>query len=341
MRLLFLLCLSILISSCNNTSGTKKADTSEQHSERDPNNKPEQVELKKYQNKEWEFILEYPKDYHLLEADLPGDSPVINLYPDSIASKPPFAIHEKPGIPYMAILPKGFGVDGPSGKRKNLKDHKLPVTPNVSLNEEESMVYLLESGEPWAYFLRFQDVPANWTEYGGIFIHFSVSDFSAECISITGKTKSMEQCDPLGKDKVIYSGLINREARTSLLTILGSFNFKTDFKISISDLIEVDSPLPNQEIQFPFRLSGKARGYWFFEGDAPVEILNKNMEKIGETFIKAKGDWMTRDFVAFEGEVDLDAPSGEKGFLVFKRANPSGKNENDRSYKIPVIFPSK
>ena len=31
------------------------------------------------------------------------------------------------------------------------------------------------------------------------------------------------------------------------------------------DLIEVDSPLPNQEIESPLLVTGQARGYWFLK----------------------------------------------------------------------------
>ncbi|HKJ49111.1 MAG TPA: hypothetical protein VJ973_08480, partial [Christiangramia sp.] len=75
--------------------------------------------------------------------------------------------------------------------------------------------------------------------------------------------------------------------------------------------------------------------------DAPVEILDKDLNKIAESYIIAEGEWMTKDFVQFSGTIEFNVKNGEKGYLVFKRANPSDLKENDANYRIPIIFSSK
>ena len=114
-----------------------------------------------------------------------------------------------------------------------------------------------------------------------------------------------------------------------------------EIKSEILDMIEVTNPVADQEIKSPLEINGRAKGYWFFEADAPIEILDKDFNKIAESYIKAEGEWMTKDFVEFSGTIEFDAPYGERGFLVLKKANPSDLKENDSQFRIPIIFSSK
>ena len=106
----------------------------------------------------------------------------------------------------------------------------------------------------------------------------------------------------------------------------------------ISELIQRNTPKEGAVIESPLQLSGKAKGYWFFEADAPVKLLDENEELIAETYIQATDDWMTKDWVNFEGNLQFEITSQESGFLVFERANPSGLEENENQYKFPVRF---
>lgn len=62
---------------------------------------------------------------------------------------------------------------------------------------------------------------------------------------------------------------------------------------------------------------------------------------IAEGIATAKTDWMTTDFVEFEGEltfvVDENVYSN-RGALILKKDNPSGLPENDDALEIPVIL---
>ena len=103
--------------------------------------------------------------------------------------------------------------------------------------------------------------------------------------------------------------------------------------------IVVSVPSANQTISSPVKLSGKARGGWFFEASAPVMIVDDKGTLIGQGHIEAKGDWMTSEFVDFEGSVtfknDLNA---DHGFVVFMNDNPSGMPENAKYVRVPVMF---
>ena len=303
------------------------------------------AEIQTYNNDTWNFAFEYPEDLIVSEGQLPGNSVVINVYPEKMNISKPLVIHEKPEIPYIAFLPKGFGVDAPSGSKKSIKDWNANLNLSFNIDETESQVYLLENGEPWAYFLRFHQLPEKWNKYGGVFMHYAVSNFKASCVSAMGESKPMEQCDPMGEDKVSFSGKVEEESKNKLDKVLESLYFTrkdAEERKDFSDLIKVEKPLPNIEITSPLEIKGKARGSWFFEAEAPVKLVDKDYKVLAETSIKAEGKWMTHDFVPFSGKINFEnAPDDERGYLIFEKSNASGKPELDRKYTLPVLFPPK
>ena len=114
---------------------------------------------------------------------------------------------------------------------------------------------------------------------------------------------------------------------------------------SKADLITVSAPEPMTVVTSPLSLSGEARGYWFFEGDAPVVLTDWDGRIIAESFITAGGDWMTEDKVPFSGELTFTSPYSEgdpdfmrRGTLIFQKDNPSGLPENDDALEIPIRF---
>ena len=331
--------LICLFFSCRNN--TEKDPVQENRKDKHAD-RTETVSSKEYRNEEWNLSLEYPDNYRVLESRLPGNSPVINIYPENIAGNPPFAIHENPDISYIAILPRGFGVDAPGGLQSSFLDSAKTLDLNVGFDKKQSKIYQLKNGDTWAYLLKFQDLPSTWDQYGNVFIHFAIENFKSKCIDPnSGEEKEMSECDPMGNDEVIYSGEINEQSKEEILQILRSLKFENKDKKQISELIKVEQPLPNIDVSSPLVVKGLARGYWFFEASAPIEILDKDFKKIAEGHIKAQGKWMTEDFVDFKGVIEFDAPDDERGYLLFKKANPSGKKENDREYRIPIIFPPK
>lgn len=110
---------------------------------------------------------------------------------------------------------------------------------------------------------------------------------------------------------------------------------------TLSNIIRVEKPLPNMEVQSPLEIKGEARGYWFFEGDFPIALVNEDGKTMARGVALSQGEWMTEDFVPFTAELAFEASAGGRGYLVFYRDNPSNKRENDRNYRLPVIFSSK
>lgn len=103
-------------------------------------------------------------------------------------------------------------------------------------------------------------------------------------------------------------------------------------------LITVSVPASNQFVASPLTVAGQARGYWYFEASAPVKILDANGKMLGESFVTAKGEWMTENFVPFEGTIRFTTPTTPTGTIVFSNDNPSGLPENQKTYSVPVRF---
>ena len=160
MRAIILLLTVCILVSCKNDEKNK----GEPETGKIPAGNKKDLSTREYNNEEWGFSLEYPEDWQILESELPGDVPVINVYSANSGYNPPFTIHEEAANPYMAILPKGFGVDAPSGEQGSLAEWEENLSLAPELNETESKVYLLKSGEPWALYLRFKDTPSGWNE---------------------------------------------------------------------------------------------------------------------------------------------------------------------------------
>ena len=128
--------------------------------------------------------------------------------------------------------------------------------------------------------------------------------------------------------------------------------FGTDYRVSLSatrlirlwlqgncrsDFISLDTPLPGATVYSPITIKGQARGTWFFEGDFPVVLLDAQGRKIASGYASAQGEWMTEDFVRFEGSIPFNSTlSGQQGFLVLKKDNPAGLVQFDDALKIPV-----
>jgi hypothetical protein len=103
--------------------------------------------------------------------------------------------------------------------------------------------------------------------------------------------------------------------------------------------ISIDAPLSNTVVTSPITISGKAKGFWFFEATFPVQLKDANGLVIAESFATAQGEWMTEEFVPFTATIKFVKPTESKtGTLVFKKANASGLPENDDSFEVPVRF---
>lgn len=102
--------------------------------------------------------------------------------------------------------------------------------------------------------------------------------------------------------------------------------------------VRVSSPRPGAVVSSPLAVSGSARGAWFFEADFPARLLDADGRELAATPARAKGEWMTEDFVPFEATLTFGQPATPTGVLVLDRSNPSGLAENAALVALPVRF---
>lgn len=117
-----------------------------------------------------------------------------------------------------------------------------------------------------------------------------------------------------------------------------SFTQDIGNELENSDHIVVEKPRPNERIASPLRVTGKARGTWYFEANFSAEIVDEENKSHGTAVVQAEGEWMTEEFVPFTTEIIFQQPTTQKGKLILRNANPSGLSENAKELIIPVEF---
>lgn len=110
-------------------------------------------------------------------------------------------------------------------------------------------------------------------------------------------------------------------------------------------VICVANPRPEQAIESPLKVTGVARGTWYFEASFPVFLTNWDGLIIAQGVAQAQSDWMTENFVPFEVTLTFESPykPGDpdfmsRGALILQKDNPSGLPEFDAAVEIPVSF---
>jgi hypothetical protein len=301
-----------------------------------------------YENTTYGLSLEIPQEWTPVETpDAAGNNFVTNIIPasSSAATQLPLDVHGDASLSYISILPDGLGTEYPSGQSTTIAGFSGEIPEmDFAVNENESKVFQLENGSVWAYAIRPDNPPNSWADAGFIFAQIAVNDFQAHCYDKDSGTEiSLRNCDPLEGDRFVREGKIDANAAQIIRGILSGMELEdtaeTPGREPIRDLIRVEAPLPNLDIESPYTVKGEAVGYWYFEGSFPVKLYDANDNLLAEGAAEAQGSWMTEDFVPFELTLTFDAPDDERGELVFQRANPSGLAENEREYSLPVIFP--
>ncbi|MFZ2038400.1 MAG: Gmad2 immunoglobulin-like domain-containing protein [Minisyncoccia bacterium] len=105
-----------------------------------------------------------------------------------------------------------------------------------------------------------------------------------------------------------------------------------------TNLINLSNPNPNSENISPLKITGQARGLWFFEASFPIKIQDLEGKTIVSGVATAKDDWMTDDFVNFEAELKFKVSTTTKAVLILEKDNPSGLEENSDSLYLPIVL---
>lgn len=107
------------------------------------------------------------------------------------------------------------------------------------------------------------------------------------------------------------------------------------------DLIVLESPLTKEAIASPLIVKGKARGTWFFEGSFPITLVNWDGLIIGGGYATAQGEWMTTEYVPFEGTITFDRPDtqvSDRGWIILQKDNPTGDPKFDNALEVEITY---
>jgi len=105
-----------------------------------------------------------------------------------------------------------------------------------------------------------------------------------------------------------------------------------------SDDIVPELPVPSAIVGKQFTVSGKARGYWFFEASFPIQVLDKDGKILVSSFATAEDEWMTTEFVNFSADVSIPENYIGLATLVLNKDNPSDMRDKDASISFPITI---
>ena len=116
--------------------------------------------------------------------------------------------------------------------------------------------------------------------------------------------------------------------------------FVRDISGDLHNLIKLESPLSGDTVTSPLKITGQARGTWYFEASFPVKLVDDNGIVLAEAPAQAQGEWMTEEFVPFAVTLNFKTPTTQAGTLMLRNDNPSGDPARDKELRIPVVFGS-
>lgn len=115
---------------------------------------------------------------------------------------------------------------------------------------------------------------------------------------------------------------------------LGKITYKN---ASVNDIVP-ELPSVGAVVGKEFKVTGKARGYWFFEASFPISVLDKNGETLTTSVAKAGGEWMTTDFVNFSADISIPENYTGPATLFLNKDNPSDMRSKDASISFPITI---
>ncbi len=109
------------------------------------------------------------------------------------------------------------------------------------------------------------------------------------------------------------------------------------YKNTSAEYIVVTNPLPGAVTGKEFKVTGKARGF-YFEASFPVQVLDENGQQLFIGPAQAQGEWMVDAFVPFS--IDVKVPDTYIGpaTLVLRKDNPSDMRQYDASISFPFTI---
>lgn len=96
----------------------------------------------------------------------------------------------------------------------------------------------------------------------------------------------------------------------------------------------------NDIVKSPLKISVNSEGKWAgFEGElGTIELFDENDNTIGRCILSTTENWMVIGPVNYHCELEYNAGSPGNGRLLVQKNNPTGEEEFDKSFEIPVQY---
>lgn len=295
-----------------------------------------------FSNSEYSFSLRYDADDWNTATETSFDfSPKYNIYQKPQGTPLTFPITHHSNVTNVSIFPLGIPTEGVFGKT-------IPFQEEIGFAvSDDSRIYILEDGTPFAAFIRPREVPTSWNEAGFLWIRVWIENLETRCLR-DGVQLTEEECDPLGSnDTIVRTGVVDASLWEEELTMIRTFSFdnSTTGIATGTDMVLINSPLPNEVISSPVTVRGEACGTWYFEGSFSVVLTDWEGRIVAQEQAQAEGEWMTENFIPYSVELTFDSPYSEgdlefmkNGTLILQKANPSGLSEHAETFEVPIRF---
>ena len=135
---------------------------------------------------------------------------------------------------------------------------------------------------------------------------------------------------------IVWFGFIKNPVETPVNT-KEPITEKITYNNTSAEKIIVDLPFPGAVTGKEFKVTGRARGF-YFEGSFPIDVLDSKGQTLVQTYATAQGEWMVDAFVPFEANVKVPDTYIGSATLVLRKDNASGLPEHDASISFPFTI---
>lgn len=173
------------------------------------------------------------EDYHF-EISYPVDNWNFNIEPDYLIS-PRFNFFIVPSgvvveeafdhfanITNVSVYPEGIPTEGLMSQTEPLSEDW-----GDNIDYESSTLYTLEDGTPFAAYVRFNNAPSSWEDWGYAWIRLRADNLESVCFRDGVEVNSDQQCDPLGNESITiaHRGDVDEDMWPVLVDVLKSLKF--------------------------------------------------------------------------------------------------------------------
>ncbi len=171
-----------------------------------------------------------------------------------------------------------------------------------------------------------------------------------ECVELGNAVSSTvpPQCET--KDGLIFTkenfkepNLVNKPRQPELTEVESSTGEISEGGLvdnsgANANSIKLTNLSANQVITSPLLVEGMATADWFYRGDFTVLLYDASGNRIAFEKAVINEEVREGDLVGFVFSISFPFTGTSKGYLVFKKSNPTGNDELDYKVKLPVKF---